>query len=275
PGRIIPAPIGPTGGSGLVSGGNGLDAFERVEFTGGYAVGNGGAISLGTPVQFRDCRFINNTAAPFNANTVGSGGAINHSTSPDWSYIEVTGSTFSGNAALTSVPSSGVAGGGAIVASGELVLTNSTISGNSTNGYGGAVLVNRLNAGEPIVDVRNSTIVENVSDLDGDGIGYGGGIYIDAASSLNSGGTLPIPTANTIVNSIVANNSVHGNSASAGANCAATPYAVGLSQVLINATYSLTNVAGTGPCSFGGTGNLVGPDPMLSALADNGGSTQT
>jgi hypothetical protein len=276
----LPVVTGPASG-GLVSA-SGFDAFERVEFKGGYAFGNGGAINDGSPLQVRDSRFINNTATFNSNNNPGAGGAISHSNSPDWSYIEVNGSTFSGNFAAAELNNGSVTGGGAILASGYLVLTNSTLSGNGTNGYGGALMFNRLNGGAPILEARNSTIVDNVANADGNGIGTGGGVYLDAATSLNNTPpapstppTVPVPTANMFANSILANNSVHGNTATSGANCVATPYADGTSQVLVNATYSLTNQAGTDVCAFAGNGNVVGMDPALNALADNGGFTQT
>lgn len=274
--NVTPAPTGPSS-AGLFSAGGALNAFERVEFTGGFALGNGGAINGGNALQIRDCRFTNNTAVYLNTNTTGAGGAINHQQTNDFSFIEISGSTFTGNSAASQASSGLLSGGGAILAEGELSLVDSTFTGNSTKGYGGAILITRLGGGEPIADIRSSTIADNVADSDGDGIGFGGGIYIDAASSLNSSTPPlpPLPTAHTVVNSIIANNSVNGNATSAGANCAATPYAVGASQVVIDTSYSLTNVAGTGPCAFSGTGNIVGLDPMLAALADNGGPTQT
>jgi hypothetical protein len=274
--NVTPTPTGPNS-SGLFAAGGALNALERVELTGGYTIGNGGAISAGNPLQIRDSRFTNNTAVFFNVNTTGAGGAINHQVNPDYSFLEISGSTFSGNFASSETSSGSISGGGAIVAQGELVLVNSTLSGNSTKGYGGAVLINRLGNGEPILDLRNSTIADNIADVDGNGVGYGGGVYIDAPSSLNSSvpPLPPLPTASTITNSIVANNSVHASTSSLGSNCAATPYAVGTSQVDIHASYSLTNTAGTGVCAFSGNGNIVGPDPMLLALANNGGVTQT
>jgi hypothetical protein len=277
----LPTATGPLS-AGLFNGSGGFNAFERVEFKGGYAFGNGGALSLGVALQVRDSRFINNTATFNSNNNPGAGGAIAHSNSPDWSYIEVNGSTFNGNFAAAELSNGSVTGGGAILATGYLVLTNSTLSGNGTNGYGGALMFNRLNGGASVLEARNSTIVDNVANADGNGIGTGGGVYLDAATSLNNAPpapgtppTVPVPTTHMIANTILANNSVHGNTSTSGANCVATPYAAGTSQVLVNATYSLTNFAGTDVCAFSGTGNVVGMDPMIDALADNGGFTQT
>ncbi len=269
---VTPAPTGPSTG-GLVTAGGNLNAFERVEFTGGYTVGNGGGLSAPVPVQVRESRFANNTANFSSANTPGSGGAIALLNSPDTAYAEVRDSTFTGNVANANLPASG---GGAIADAGYLVLINSTLSGNSTKGYGGGVLITRLNQGEPLVDIRNSTIADNTADSDGDGVGFGGGVYIDPTSSSNGTITpIPYPTQNILTNSIIANNLLFHDATNAGSNCAVTPYAPGAPSVLLNVSYSITNTAGTGVCAFTGAGNIAGVDPLLSVLANNGGTNQT
>ena len=153
--------------------------------------------------------------------------------------LTVTNSTFSGNSATY---------GGGIYNQGTLTVTNSTFSGNTANTGGGIYNYGTLT-------VTNSTFSGNAAT-------YGGGIY--------NQGTL------TVTNSTFSGN-------------AATTYGGIYNQGTLN--YANTIIANStgGDCNNSATigtntNNLVedgtcsptlSGDPMLGALANNGGSTQT
>jgi hypothetical protein len=97
--------------------------------------------------------------------------------------------------------------------------------------------------------LRNVTVASNVADSDGDGIGGGGGVSVAAFFS-------------AVSNSILA-----GNLAGAvGSECRGT---------LASEGHNL--IQDPSGCTIAGdtTGNLLGVDPLLGPLADNGGPTQT
>ncbi|MFT6288926.1 MAG: CSLREA domain-containing protein [Alcanivorax sp.] len=189
------------------------------------------------------------------------GGGINNS-----GTVTVTNSTFSGNSA-----NSGYGGGIANFGSGGTVtVTNSTFSGNSANsGYGGGI-ANYSNGGT--VTVTNSTFSGNSGTS-----GFGAAI----ANASIGGGTV------TITNSTFNFNDVTGGGASAAISNGITAGTVTLRNTIV-----ANSVGGGGNCSgtltdggnnlqFGGTvANSCGAtiptgDPVLGALANNGGPTQT
>jgi len=130
-------------------------------------------------------------------------------------------------------------GGGGILNNGTVTVSNSTLSGNSSNGGGGGIF-NQSGT----LTVSNSTLSGNSTT----GGGFGG-----AYTALG--------TSATFKNTIVANSP-------SGGNCGAIPNDGG---------YNLDSDKGSfDTCGFSTNNNsLSGVDPMLGALADNGGPTQT
>lgn len=137
-----------------------------------------------------------------------------------------------------------------------LTLNRVTVVGNSTTGL--------YNTGDT-VNISNSTFSGNLG-------ANGGGLYTDSgAISLNNttianniaitgGGLYRTGSANVLMqNSIVA-----GNSADTGPDC---------SGILFSVTFSLIQNASS--CTFGGSNNLLGIDPLLTPLQNNGGPTLT
>jgi len=190
---------------------------------------------------------LNNSSVSDNSTGLDSDGGGIRTSSGD---ITIDRSTISGNQSSDN-------GGGISTNFGEVVLRNSTVSGNQTGGSGGGI---SHEFGE-LINIINSTITNNQSD------GNGGGIHDDSTSSFDEF---------RIQNSIVAGNiSVNGigddlfytsgivssiNNSLIGSN-AGTPLQAALVQP-------------------DGAGNLVGTDaapidPLLGALADNGGPTLT
>lgn len=133
-----------------------------------------------------------------------------------------------------------------------LELTNVTVSGNTATGSGGGMLA-RFSQGatDASPNLSNVTITGNRADSDGDGDGAGGGLAVDAATTL------------IVQNSIVAGNAT----GTAGAPDCAGP--------LTSAGYNL--LGDTSGCTVSGdlTGVQIGVDPLLAALDDNGGPTAT
>lgn len=172
--------------------------------------------------------------------------------------LNLTDSTVSNNSAAN--------GGGGIRlnATGTANITNSTISGNSTSsvgaGGGGIESLGTLN-------ITNSTFSGNtIGDGSGAGIEVAGGdttisfTTITANSSVSTSGQLSrFGTGVFIIRgSIVAN-------PAAGINCA------GLSA----ANSGGNNLDSGNTCGFTAAGDLINSNPLLAALANNGGLTQT
>ncbi len=167
-------------------------------------------------------------------------------------------------------------GGGLASDATTLTITNSLIAGNTTGGYGGGISLYGNGMETPTNTLVNVTISGNTAGTNPSGQGRGGGLWIGAAPvSLNNvtiannttdykgGGISGSNNLITVGNSLIAGNTstdtgiedCDGSVASTGHN-------------LIQATLGCTLTGDT-------TGNLVGLDPMLTALADNGGGTQT
>jgi CSLREA domain-containing protein len=198
-----------------------------------------------------------------NGNANSGGGILNLGT------LTITNSAFAGNSAPGNL-------GGAIENSGTLTVANSTFSANScgtTGGAGGAI----DNSGT--LAVANSTFSGNSSGTDG---GVGGALYDTGSltvsnstfvgnSSANGGGVAVFGGTATITNSIFA----HNTSPSNGAAVFTPSFVVDASNNLFFANID----SGTGSESdcFGCTTNTqpIATDPMLAALSNYGGPTQT
>jgi len=175
------------------------------------------------------------------------------------SDVTLVRSIVSGSRAMTA--------GGAIFTYGPLKVVNSTLAGNHANN-GGALYAG--SGSDPTVDtstisgntavhvggldfvfsssatVRSSTISGNRST----GTIYAGGIYTSA----------PLSISNTVVA-----NSTGGP--------AGSPDLQAQNGGTVNGSFNLVEKPGGVP--VGGSGNILGDDPQLGALADNGGPTPT
>jgi len=191
-------------------------------------------------------------------NTVrGEGGGIATTTGAAVT-VTITDSTISGNTA--SVTGGGNGNGGGISTTGNqgtINITNSTISGNRADANGGGAAFASVSGGA--VTLTNVTITNNTADNDNNGSGAGGGF--------SQGNTTTV----TLRNTIVAGNF---NSTAATRD--------DISGAVVNtSSYNLigdgTGMSGT---TNGVNNNQVGSgaspiNPLLSALSNNGGSTQT
>jgi len=217
------------------------------------------------------------------------------------------------NAAISNLTitggSAGENGGGGIFNNGALIVSNSTISGNSANGnfvngggienFGYIALINSTVTGNSVfggggtqsaaqgggidnqgtLTVINSTIVGNSASSDHDEgqcsfvVAFGGGI--------SNEGTL------TMTNSIVAGNGVSSSSPAGDCNSAGgggiAGAATGANNIVSGNTASTTGTflhityesEDDGGFTNGQNGNFVGPGALLAPLGSYGGPTQT
>ena len=180
-----------------------------------------------------------------NGNAGSDGGGINNS-----GTLTVTNSAFSGNSAGTH--------GGGINNSGTLTVTYTTFSGNSaTSGFGGGI----INGGT--ATITNSTFSGNSATGGlGGGINNGGGTLTITNStfsgnSASTGGVIYNSGTVTLRNTIVANST-------SGGNCFGT------------ITNGGNNIDDNTSCGWGAvSGSMSSTNPLLGALANNGGPTQT
>jgi uncharacterized repeat protein (TIGR01451 family) len=143
--------------------------------------------------------------------------------------------------------------GGAIVNSGTLSVNRCTLSGNSADGNGGG-LYNGAS-----VTLTNSTLSGNTATT------FGGGLYngvtatlLHATLALNSGtggGGIANAGTATLQSTLLSANTIDNCSGTIGSNG--------------------TNLDSGTSCAFAAAGDLSATDPLLGALADNGGPTLT
>jgi len=155
------------------------------------------------------------------------------------------------NTAISDNQANGIAGGGGgIYAAAAATLTNMTVSGNKANGSGGGAY---LGGTAPVTRTLNSvTIAGNVANADTAGVGdQGGGLYVVT-------GTVQIK------NTLLAGNLL----AAAASDCFRA------SGTLTSQDYNLIQTPDAS-CSLAAAHDQAGVDPLLLALADNGGTTQT
>ncbi len=231
------------GGGGIFNDGGILSVVEAT-ISGNTANGNGGGIfnEAGGLVDISRTTISGNIASG-SAGSEG-GGILNLGS------ITINDSTLSGNTASGE--------GGGVWNSGTLVASQITLSGNTAGPAGGGVFVSTGGS----VDIRNSTITLNGALGESPVLGVGGGLA-------NDGGTVYLES------TIIAENFVIG-----GLPAVITPSDVdgavlGTSQFnLIGINTGLTGITnGTNNNMIGTVGNRI--DPLLGALADNGGPTLT
>lgn len=208
----------------------------RSEVSGNIAAGSGGGIvNIDAALSIQDSEVVANTAED------GPAGAV---------FQQGSGILTLENS-LISENFSSVEGGGVRVAAGNATIRNSTIGKNKTRGYGGGLSISAPTT------IQNTTIAFNEGNADGDSYGGAGGMFLSG-----SAGVL------TISNSIVANNK----------DWSSTPvhdcmsFAGGL---VGSSSYTLASSAGSCTGLGSGAGDLLGADPLLGELQDNGGLTWT
>ena len=207
---------------------------------------NNAPAQAGGGIRNRGTLSLSNVTLAANSAGINGGGLLNFGT------LTLTNTTVSGNTAGTD--------GGGIYNSGggTLTITASTVSGNSANGIGrnGGGIFNASAA-----TLTNVTVSGNSANSGGGGVFNSGGTaalanvtLADNAATLGGGISNPAGTV-TLTNTLVAN--------STGGNCSGAISSGG------------NNLDSGSTCAFAGTGDLSNQDPLLGALANNGGTTQT
>ena len=223
-------------------------------------MGGGIAIELFGPVVIQDSRIVDNHAdsSPLSVDAgYNSGGIGGYAQSLTIRRSEISGNSadFGGGlAAFNTFP-------GAIAM--QLAIVDSTISGNIAHQSVGAIIL----GGNVAAVITNSTVAGNRADwLNQDENRVGGiALYTEPFDAPAMGNATP-PTL-ALVSSIVAG----GNAASPDIGVLSTLVPVPFS---VTGSSSLVQAAGPG-IVLNGSANLAGADPMLAALAYNGGLTQS
>lgn len=232
---------GITSGGGILNSGATLTVTDCT-FTGCYCVGYGGAIFATSTTTVSNCTFTNNTATSF-------GGGINSQAS-----LTVTGTTFTSNTAQNG---SGISSEG----TGNITIGNCTFSGNSGTAY---------NSGGTTQTVYNCTFNGN-NGANGAGVrAYGGSLSILSSTISGNTGTVTSGVylgeycSLTLKNSIIS-----GNTGGVGVKD------FGSYNDNRSIASAATNIIGTISTASATSAARVIGDPLLVALASNGGTTQT
>jgi hypothetical protein len=203
--------------------------------------------------------------------------------------LTLTGLTVRHGRCTGSCPTIGNVGGG-IFNEGVLTVSNATFSGNTAN-YGGGMYsylssptltnvtfsANSAFLGGGMVNSDNSPTLTNVT-FNGNAAQKGGGMYnfhnssptltnvtfSGNSASSSGGGMFNDNSSPTLKNVIIANST-------SGGDCVNNSSALNASSSN-NLIKDAANACGL---TDGVNGNIIGSDPALGALADNGGSTQT
>jgi CSLREA domain-containing protein len=226
--------------------------------------GNGGGVYNSSTMTIDSTPINNNAAGPSGGN---GGGVYNSDT------LTITNGTVSSNT------TTGGGNGAGVYNSSTLTMTNTTVSGNTGSGGtdGGGVYDNGLSATLTGVTVSGNT----AGGGDGGGL-YSNGILLTTTNSTISGNTATIAGGGLFHNGIDAvlnNTTMAGNTGGGISNNGST---LTLKNTIVASNG--TNCAGIAPTN-GGT-NLQFPgstcgvgiptaDPLLQALANNGGPTMT
>lgn len=227
-------------GGGLFIDSSGSTELRRSSLLYNEAESGGAVYHDGGDLTLEDCTIEMNTAT-----TSGGGLFLDHFGS---ATATIAHSTVEGNQAL-------IGGGIKVFGDGPTRIFNSTISGNSATDDAGGLSVGFGND----VSIASTTITDNTADSDGDGQGSGGGIVVAVGGSLEirntilagnfDGSTFPTPRA---------------------PDCVGTIQSVGYNLIKsLGLIFTMCTVEGDI------TGNLMEIDPLLLALTDNGGPTET
>ena len=145
--------------------------------------------------------------------------------------------------------------GGGGIASRALItlnLTNTTISGNTGADVGGGITTNGT------VNLMNVTVADNVATTDAPG--GGGGLNSFGSGTYN------------LYNTLLTNNNVSGRDVPL-SNCGCSGGSASCpSGRMVSQGYNLED---GNSCSLSQTGDQINTDPLIEALADNGGPTET
>ena len=238
----------------------------------GGAINNGGSLTLVDSVILESSSVLNGGAisnghsltvlrTTIARNTSGDGGGI-----ANFSFFEVTtlavlDSSISSNRALNGY------GGGIHNLGGVVIVSGSTISGNDAHNLGGGI----FNYNQGVLTVTNSTISGNTGGSDGGGVFNNQSSVADLNNvtvtnnfAARDGGGIYNEGPFTVANTLIAGNRAPGEIS--GPDCRGSFISKGY-----NLIQNATNCQLTGDT----TGYIIGQDPRLGVLTDNGGATPT
>lgn len=295
------------------NGGNGGNQDQNGQTNGGFggsAQGGGVWVGGGTGT-INNTTFDNTIAKGGNSGTGGNGsepaGPADGGGLYSLGNVTVTNSTFhlagatggnSGNTfgstclgGHTSLEAGGARGGAIFADGGSLIVDTATFANNfatggnggnggQTNGglncgahgsgglaYGGAIANNAAT-----VNIKHATISLNNAKAGNSGVNQGGANKPPRPAAEGTGGGIRVgPASVTLENTIVAGNTAANGTGDVSGAPTAGPNVDG--SVTSNG-HNLLGVA-TEAVGFVGTGDKTGANPMLAALADNGGPTRT
>jgi hypothetical protein len=241
---------GPGADALTVSGEGDAGGYQVVYISGGGAVGISGLT------------IANGTALP-SAAGVDAGGIMSYATTLTLDAVVVTGNHLATTAA----------GAGGIASDGDVVITRSTVSGNTgtgsfTFGQGGGVYIGNSH----LLTVTNSTIGGNQvtgGASGGGGIRSTGAVTLDSVTfAENTATTTGIPARDVWAHGVVSTaNTIFGSVGATGVPCHSNGGITSLGHNL--------EVGSDASCSLVQPTDLSGVDPLLGALGANGGTTPT
>jgi CSLREA domain-containing protein len=225
-------------GTGSQGGGVLLETNTNGTFTGCTFSGN--QATSGGGVQVSDATaLLNNCNISSNTATFGGGVRASDATAT------LTNCTLNGNGNMATTR-----GGALELNNASGTLTNCTISGNTANFGGGIAIFNT--SGNRTLSVTNCTVVNNTSNPTATG-----GIRVEVAAGLT--------TTATLRNTIIANNTAPNLTGFLnGVDSPATLVSQGFNLTSDNSTTFLNQAT-----------DITNANPLLAALANNGGPTQT
>ena len=249
--------------------------MSNCTLSGNSASLGGGVFNDHATLTMSNCTLSGNSGESLNS----GGGIYNQGSFVDAqggappALLIVTNSTISGNSAGNSGGS--IYNNGANFGKATLAITNSTLSGNSAGYYGGGIYNDSANFGRATLTITNSTLSGNSAFNYG-----GGGIYNHGRFPGTDGGQAQL----TITNSTLS-----GNSANAGGGIYNDAATVTIGQTILNAGSgaNIVNDQGTvtslgynlssddASAFLNGTGDQNSSTPLLGPLQNNGGSTFT
>lgn len=256
--------ISNNGGGGIFNAGSANISLATITnntapFGGG--IGNQGALTISDSV-------VTGNSVTSDGGGIRNAGTLNvvRGTISDNSALGVGGGIFAqSNVRLTNstVDSNTAHDGGGLHAAGAII-NGSTISRNTASGIGGGLFV----SGPVTSEITNSTISGNRATTDGGGIDTVGPLLLTSVTIVNNqaisgSGVLNISGTVSAKNSIFANNPTYGNGQE-------DFYGTMISQGynLIEGTVNTTVTGNTAT-------NVLGTDPQLLPLRNNGGLTNT
>ncbi len=269
---------------------------------GGGAVYNGGG---GATLTIIDSTLSGNIATYFGGGVYNSGGTVtisnstfsgNQSTASHGGAIFNSGGTLTINGAVFSVNTAFDNGGAIFTQSGinPVSITDSTFSNNQADFAGG------ISIGSGTVSIYESTFSNNIASNDAGGVYVSGGGSVNVTNGTFSGNASTTSRGGAIFSfgSVdLTNVTMTGNMASSGQAGGIQIYnnvltlkntliansgdggeciLAGTSSIGAGSSNNLLE-DGSSACGLtnGGNGNIVGQDPLLGVLANNGGPTQT